>query len=405
MSGRTLGFGGVVDVGAPKGALGSILFDPGTLDIVSGTSIGAGGLDGSLVSGGTVAYNTDGTSATDSVSNFAIQSLTGNVTLAATTQLSVKAPIDLTAHTGQTLTLESGDNLSIWSGASITTAGDITLRAADATIPGNSAGGALSISANITTSQGTLALSSGTGGIALNSATLSAPTIGMVTTGTIDLNGDVVPGTQAYLQAGNAGGITVESGHTLGAAGALVGLEADAINTTGGRVIAGTLEVAPYSTSGAASVVTLDNGSSSLDLDALLNSGETLLRIGAVTPLGGGTPLVTASSIAVTGAFGSGGVALELDAAGPVSEGGSGALTAGTLTGSVSGGAVTLDQAANAIGTLAAFTVTGNDFTLASAGSLAVTGSVSATDIALTPAPWAWAGRSPPGRRAATRWP
>ena len=380
VSGRTLGFGGGVDVGAPQGGLGSILFDPGTLDIVAGTSLGVGSLDGSLVPGGTVAYNTHGTSATDSVSNYAIETLVGNVTLQATTLLSVQAPITLTTP-GQTLSLELGDNLSIATGASITTQGNITLTAADVAIHGFTAGGALTVDAPITTTAGTLALSSGTGGIAV-AAALSAPTIGLVTAGAIDVSADVVPSTQAYLQAGGSGGITVATGNTLGAAGALVGLQADAVGGAG-SVVAGTLEVAPFSTTGAASVITLNGASSSLDLGTLLNSGESLLRIGAVTPLGG-APVATASSIAVTGGFGSGSVNLELDATGPVSEGGSGALTAGTLSGSVSGGAVTLDQAANAIGTLAAFAVTGHDFTLASTGSLAVTGPVSATDIAVT---------------------
>ena len=57
VSGQTLGFDGSVDVGAPAGTLGTILFDPGTLDIVSG-AIGSGSLDATLGVGGVIVFNT-----------------------------------------------------------------------------------------------------------------------------------------------------------------------------------------------------------------------------------------------------------------------------------------------------------------------------------------------------------
>ncbi|MDE2583296.1 MAG: filamentous hemagglutinin N-terminal domain-containing protein, partial [Rhodospirillales bacterium] len=443
LSGRTLGFDGNVNVGAPAGVLGSIQFDPATLDIVTGS----GKQDGNLGSGTILAGGSDTTP--DTIGSKALGALAGNITLQATSSIDVQASVsvssgltlqsggDLTLEngvslqaggtlwlgagvvfpagtvgatgaldvgtslgagvtlnapaavleagsliavstplsmpgSGQTLNLNSGRDLTIASGASIVSAGNIFVSASGGTLTQDGA----------ITAAGEASLGAGSGGISVG-ASISASKIELVSGSTIDANADVVPTTQAYVQAAGAQGVTIEAGHTLGAAGALVGLRADTIRDLG-TVIAGTLEVAPNSTAGAASVITLGGAPSSLGLDTLLASGESLLRLGAVTPFGGGTPIITASSIAVAGGFGSGSINLELDAAGPVTEGGSGALTAATLTGSVTGGAVTLNQSANAIGALGSFAVSGNGFTLASTGSLAVTGPVSGTNVTIT---------------------
>ena len=191
--------------------------------------------------------------------------------------------------------------------------------------------------------------------------------------GTIDVTGSLSGAAQVLL---SAGGVTLGAGGTLAAP--LVGLRADTIVAAAGSIQSvSTLEVAPATSGG---TITLNGpASSSLDLDALLGAGESLLRIGAVTPAGGSAATTVAGSIAVNGSFGTSTVNLELDANGPITEGASGALTAATLTGLVNGGSVVLGGA-NTVGTLGAFGVTGGDFSLAeTAGqTLTVGGSVSA---------------------------
>ncbi|MBW4090767.1 MAG: filamentous hemagglutinin N-terminal domain-containing protein [Proteobacteria bacterium] len=191
--------------------------------------------------------------------------------------------------------------------------------------------------------------------------------------GTIDVTGSLAGAAQVLL---SAGAVTLGAGGTLAAP--LVGLRADTIIAAAGSIQSvSTLEVAPATSGG---TITLNGpASSSLDLDALLGAGESLLRIGAVTPAGGSAATIVAGSIAVGGSFGTSTVNLELDASGPITEGTSGTLTAATLTGLVNAGSVALNGA-NAVGTLGAFGVTGGDFSLAeSAGrTLTVGGSVSA---------------------------
>ncbi len=197
--------------------------------------------------------------------------------------------------------------------------------------------------------------------------------------GTIDVTGSLSGAAQVLL---SAGGVTLGAGGTLAAP--LVGLRADTIVAAAGSIQSvSTLEVAPATSGG---TITLNGpASSSLDLDALLGAGESLLRIGAVTPAGGSAATTVAGSIAVGGSFGTSTVNLELDANGPITEGASGALTAATLTGLVNGGSVALGGT-NAVGTLGAFGVTGGDFSLAETGgqTLTVGGSVSAAGHRLT---------------------
>ena len=197
--------------------------------------------------------------------------------------------------------------------------------------------------------------------------------------GTIDVTGSLSGAAQVLL---SAGGVTLGAGGTVAAP--LVGLRADTIVAAAGSIQSvSTLEVAPATSGG---TITLNGpAGSSLDLDALLGAGESLLRIGAVTPAGGSAATTVAGSIAVNGSFGTSTVNLELDANGPITEGASGALTAATLTGLVNGGSVVLGGA-NTVGTLGAFGVTGGDFSLTeTAGqTLTVGGSVSAAGHRLT---------------------
>src|SRR5208337_4066195 len=118
-----------------------------SLDIIAGTS-GHGSADGTLIaSGGTLAYGVPDSTSSVTVSNGAVDNLTGNIILQATTLLTVSAPITLTIH-GQGLTLHSSDNLT--TNAAIKTAGDISL----------SAGNTLSVGATIATTGGSVNLNS-----------------------------------------------------------------------------------------------------------------------------------------------------------------------------------------------------------------------------------------------------
>ena len=149
-----------------------MLFDPGTLDIVSGT----GSLDSTVSGTGTITAGQPDTTSSQTVSNTAIDGVTGNLLLQATTLLTVSAPIDLSGatHASQTLTLQSGGDLIVGSGGTITAQGDISLAASSSNLTGRSSSGTLTINAPVSTTQGTLALSAGTGGIGIN-AGLSAP--------------------------------------------------------------------------------------------------------------------------------------------------------------------------------------------------------------------------------------
>ncbi|MDE2005825.1 MAG: filamentous hemagglutinin N-terminal domain-containing protein, partial [Rhodospirillales bacterium] len=448
VSGDRLSLGGPIDVGAAHGGLGTILFDPGTLDIVSGT-ISSGSLDGSL---GTITFGSG--TIYDTVSNTAINAFgaTADVVLQASTLLDVQASVSI-AHN---LTMQSGGNLLVDGGVSVQAGGTLLLGAGiDATTGAASHAGGITLAGTAGTtallSAGTIVLQGGTlGGIALNGATLSAATVDLstggggvsqgntggvlagmlqssgsivggislisngnsfgtigaisvtggnlvvaadagdlltvdgpliapaigITAGGIKVAGSVTPTSQVLLHAiSNKTGTGIALvGATLGATGVLVGLQANVIAVTGSNVIAGTLEVAPNSGS-----ITVKN-SDPLSLTTLLGEGEKMLRIGAVTPLGGGAPAITASSIDFQNAFGSSGVNLDLETTGAIT--GSANVTAPTLSGS--GTMVTLG-AVNA-GTIGDFSVPSGTLLIAEVPGtlLTIAGSINAGAVGVT---------------------
>ena len=151
-----VGLGGSVDVGASHGSLGSILLDPGTLMVTAGT-LSSGSADGTFVaSGGSLDVLNGGTTDSVTVSNGAIEGLSGNITLEAALEIDVNATITLTKP-GQSLNILSGGDLN--SNAAITTNGDITLRAG-LNLAGLSSGrGDLSLNAPVSTTGGSVNLS------------------------------------------------------------------------------------------------------------------------------------------------------------------------------------------------------------------------------------------------------
>jgi len=365
VSGNILGFNGSVDVGAPMGSLGTVLFDPGTLDIVSGTS-SSGSLDGSLTSTGTIAFG-DGAAGADTVSNGAIQGVTGNLLLQATTLLVVGAPIDLTGagHAGQSLTIESGGALTLTSGATITTQGNISLTASAADITGHTTTGALSVGAPVSTTQGTLALSAGTGGISLV-AGVSAPTVDLTTGGSVAaiVGGAINAGT-LVSSGGVSGSVSLTGSNSVAAIGsfAVSGSDFQLTNAAGQSLtVSGPL-----------------TASNSVKLS---NSGTAAVTVSGSIGAGSGTVVLASGTGGIALNSNVSGQALDLATSGGGVTQSGGAINAGTLTsvGTVVG-SVALNNG-NTIGTIGAFAVSGsgNSFGLTNAAgqSIAITGPLTA---------------------------
>lgn len=209
-----------------------------------------------------------------------------------------------------------------------------------------------------------------------------------------------------FLGAGTNTLTFAPAASVLSLSGGRVGLQADRLVNLGGgsaTVSAGVLELAPAT----AGTVTL-GASGPLALPAMGSlNGLTTLRIGAVTLPNGTAPTVTAGSIAVAGSFAAAtqGMALDLEANGGIGQAASAPLLGfGTLTASTNGaiGDIVLGQTANAIAALtnigvakgdftfadspvsgtfavpAGLTIAANNVSMAIAGTLAVTGTISA---------------------------
>ena len=206
-----------------------------------------------------------------------------------------------------------------------------------------------------------------------------------------------------FLDVAQAGD-TLSLGATAaltGSSGGKISLVADQITATTGASLtgAGAVELAPFS---AGTPLTLGATGTGISVPpTLLGSinigpGGTLV-IGRVTPVSGfGTAEADGITIGASVTMGSSAAGtLDLESTGGVSEASSVALTVGTLTsiGGITGGAVTLAGASNAIGTLGGFAVTGNPFSLSDTGLLSVTGAVSASNVTIGGA----AGSTPTG--------
>ncbi|HSU07329.1 MAG TPA: filamentous hemagglutinin N-terminal domain-containing protein, partial [Acetobacteraceae bacterium] len=201
VSGDTLGYGGSIDTGAPVGAVGSILFDPGTLLVTAA--------DGSLdpLSPPGVQFADGGT--LESVSAGAVHTLglTSNVTLQATTLLDVQASISVTHG----LTMQSGGNLIVDPNLSVQAATTLRL--------------------------------DGFTGIILNNSLLSAAVVDLnaAGAGVVQLNtGSIVAGT-LQSTSGIVGGATlIGAGNTIGTLGAMsVGAGNLLVTTTSALTVAG----------------------------------------------------------------------------------------------------------------------------------------------------------------------
>ncbi|MBW4093871.1 MAG: filamentous hemagglutinin N-terminal domain-containing protein, partial [Proteobacteria bacterium] len=359
VSGKTLGFDGSVDLGAPLGNLGTILFDPGTLDIIGGT-LGSGSLDSTVTSSSQIGFNTHGTTAFDTVSNTAIEAAgsLSNVILQATTLLDVLASVSVTHG----LTLQSGGDLSIQASVS---ASALTVDAGR-----NLTVGSIDLPVAITATNDVV-MAAGTAGA--GSMTLD----GSVTA----LNGGVFLSTHGGTIAVN-GAITADSQvNSAGSTSGVISLQTDALSFgAAGSLVApdfGTIEIAPATPNLAMSV---DGSGPGFDVPILPVVGNLFgllpsIQLGAAAASDTGTATTTAGAITLAGSIVSGGLSgtsLALESTGAVTQTTS-LVGIGTLTGST--GAVTLTNPGNQIGQLGPFTANG-DFQLATNQYLSVDGSI-----------------------------
>ena len=373
ISGQVFGFGGALDLGAAFGDVGTVLFDPGTLEVIVGNN-GAGSLDVSLSPGGTILSNAG--TIYDTISNGAINQIggTANVLLQASTLLTVDS--GATISVAQGLTMQSGGDMTV--GASISAAsveldagGNFLLSGTVATLP----------SAGVTAA---------TGNVVIRAGTVSAA-------GVMTLNGPVTSTNGAVFLSAGAGGITINqpvaadsSGAFSPSANGVISLQTDALSFgANGKLVTtlGGIEVAPRTPGLAMTVGATGAGLSVPTLPILANGGVTPnLLLGAVTDPNGGALAVTAGAITIAGSLytiGFNFAQLTLLANGPVSQ--TAPLQAiGLLQGGA--GQVSLMDPGNQIFTLGGFTTAGV-FQLEDSVNLAVTGVVSAADILLAVGP------------------
>ena len=199
---------------------------------------------------------------------------------------------------------------------------------------------------------------------------LSAPgqTLGLSATGALSQTGGIV--TAGTLSASGAS-ISLGQGNLVGTYANLISQGAVSLSDAASLAVSGTI-------SGSSLSITTTGGSSSV----VLSSGGTISSTGSIAiSVGGGSGFTTAGTIATPGNLA---VTVGNASTGFLQTGG--VISAGTLTtpGGVSG-AITLNSAANRIGTLGGVTATGS-LALTDGTALTVAGPVSAANIQLTDA-------------------
>ena len=376
---------GAVDVSAPLGVIGSILLDPANLDIVH-----------SLTSNGTEDPNLPNVLATDgkvripadTVTDFALSGLTGNVTLAALGTLSVQTGVTLKIDTSLKLVTDTG-NINVNAGVTTSGVGNISLLAGTVA----ASGGQIVLNGDLTTGAAGTVLLSADGGIQMNGAHVStgALTLANTTTGTITqgVTGIISAGTVTGSGAIAAGVTLAGTANAIGTIGALgvTGATNDftltnAANLTVAGALTATRDVR-LTTTGATSITATGGIGAGGTLSVSSGTGGIALKTGAT---------LTGPTISLDGS--SGGIALMGNAAlgnasttliklaatgGGVTEAAAAVITAGTLV-SNSGpivGNVRLLGTQNAIATLGSNTTVGAVTTI---GTLAATGDIQIRD-------------------------
>jgi filamentous hemagglutinin family protein len=316
----TLQADGGINVGAAK-------LTGGTIDLSTMTSGGISQSSGGMLTAGTLTSSNgvagDATlmSGLNDVGTIGVFNATGSFALSNTTPLTVGGML-----TASNITISTGGTLTVSNSLIATSA--VSLTAASIAIPGLVSDGGAG-STNLIANAGTIS-ETGTliaGILSGNAMSSNAPqAVSLIGTNSI--------GTLAGF---TASGFTLDDGTSLAVTGQLVAGTSATIVDTGALLVSGT--IAPRSGTAA---IAVGLTASTIDISGLVSDG------------GGGTTNLIAN-------------------AGTIGE--TGALIAGTLSGSATSGVV--PQAvnligANSIGTLAAFTA--SDFTLDDGISLAVTG-------------------------------
>ncbi|MBW4696267.1 MAG: filamentous hemagglutinin N-terminal domain-containing protein [Lyngbya sp. HA4199-MV5] len=114
ISGSQLSFAGTVDVMAPAGRLGTVLFDPQDITVVPGR-----GTNDSSLSDGAI-FKAEGGAANFTIGSDTLAAIPGDIILQATRNITVDAPIALTTPAAS-LRAESGNNITV--NQNITTVG------------------------------------------------------------------------------------------------------------------------------------------------------------------------------------------------------------------------------------------------------------------------------------------
>ncbi|HSZ89767.1 MAG TPA: hypothetical protein VK822_10395, partial [Acetobacteraceae bacterium] len=316
----TLQADGGINVGAAK-------LTGGTIDLSTMTSGGISQSSGGMLTAGTLTSSNgvagDATlmSGLNDVGTIGVFNATGSFALSNATPLTVGGML-----TASNITISTGGTLTVSNSLIATSA--VSLTAASIAIPGLVSDGGAG-STNLIANAGTIS-ETGTliaGILSGNAMSSNAPqAVSLIGTNSI--------GTLAGF---TASGFTLDDGTSLAVTGQLVAGTSATIVDTGALLVSGT--IAPRSGTAA---IAVGLTASTIDISGLVSDG------------GGGTTNLIAN-------------------AGTIGE--TGALIAGTLSGSATSGVV--PQAvnligANSIGTLAAFTA--SDFTLDDGTSLAVTG-------------------------------
>ncbi|QZZ20497.1 CHAT domain-containing protein [Leptothermofonsia sichuanensis E412] len=275
---ENLTFQGNVDVSAPTGTPGTVLFDPRNITIVSG----AGANDPEVVVDAAILFGDSG------ITDFQIGSTTlagiaGDIILQATGDINLNTFLNLPGTAGTTITFTATGNFN-GAGQSIDASGrNVTITGANVNIGSINTsstidGGAITLTAtNGSIDTGSLLLSSsqvigngnaGNGG----DITLTAPN-GSISTGSLIANSFVVAGNG---NAGNGGRVTLNTGGNIN----LFAIETRSSLTTSGTGSTGNGGAISLNASGNINVTDLLSSGSGLGVGTAGNGGAITLNAG-----------------------------------------------------------------------------------------------------------------------------
>ena len=287
VSGKNLlGFTGGVDVSALNGQSGSILLDPQNITIVdSGATHDAEANDGSIL-------KAEGSGETWTISDEALEALTGNVTLQATNDITVNQTVNFQQTSGSTIRFEADNDIILNANKTINTSGASVELIANADGVG---GGNITLGGQIDTD------TDAGGSILLSGVDITTQSNGALYTDngsiTITATGNIILGAQVQM-IGNAATIDIDAVGTLTANDAITGSGAVNIDSTGTMTINDNIST---SGNGAIAIGASKSGALTLDGDVTSNGG-TIAFTRDVTLAGATSIDSTASGTTAAGA-------------------------------------------------------------------------------------------------------